>query len=53
MRHPEHVRVHRQRRLAEGGIEHDIGGLAADAGQGFQRLALVRHLAAVVGEQRP
>ena len=49
MRHPEHVRVDGQGRLAEGDIEHDIGGLAADAGQRLQRLALPRHLAAVLG----
>ena len=52
MRHPENVRVDGQRRLAEGDIEHDIGGLAADPGQRLQRLAVVRHLAAVLGDQR-
>ena len=51
MRHAEHVRVDGQRRLAEGDIEHDIGGLAADARQRLQRLALARHLAAVLGDQ--
>jgi hypothetical protein len=34
VRHPEDVRVDRDRRLAERGVEHDVGGLAADARQG-------------------
>ena len=36
----EDMRVHRDGRLAEGDVEHHIGGLAADAGQRFQRLAV-------------
>ena len=35
----EDVRVDRDRRLAERDIEHDICGLAPDAGQRFERLA--------------
>ena len=31
----EDVRVHRHRRLAEGHVEHHVGGLAAHAGQGL------------------
>ena len=49
VRHAEHVRVDGQGRLAEGDVEHDVGGLAADARQRLQRLALARHLAAVLG----
>ena len=47
----EHMRVDRHGRLAEGDIEHDIGGLAADAGQRFQLLARARHLATMLGDQ--
>ena len=44
----EDVRVDRHRRLAERHIEHHVGGLAAHAGQGLQRLARARHLAAML-----
>ena len=37
---PEHMGVDRHGGLAERHVEHDIGGLAPDAGQRFQRLAL-------------
>jgi hypothetical protein len=47
----EDVRVHGHGGLAEGGVEHHVGGLAADAGQGLQRLAVPRHLAAVLVHQ--
>jgi hypothetical protein len=47
----EDVRVHRHRRLAEGDVQHHVGGLAAHAGQGLQRLARARHLAAVLLDQ--
>jgi uncharacterized membrane protein len=47
----EDVGVHGHGVLAEGDAEHDVGGLAADAGQGFQVLALARHLAAVALDQ--
>src|SRR5580700_10241269 len=43
----EDVGVDGDGRLAEGDVEHDVGGLAADARQGFQRLAVVRNFAAV------
>jgi len=36
----------------EGDVEHHVGGLAADAGQGFERGAIVRHLAAVAFQQQ-
>ncbi len=49
---PEDVSVDRHRRLAEDGVEHHVGGLAADAGQGLERLALGRDLAAVAFEQQ-
>ena len=48
---PEDVGVDRDGRLAERDVEHDIGGLAADAGQLLQRLARGRHLAAVIVDQ--
>ena len=40
----EYMGIDRDRRLAEGNIEDDIRGLAADAGQGLQRFARARHL---------
>ena len=49
---PEDVRVDRHGRLAECHVEHDIGGLAPDARQFGQQIALVRHLAAMVADQR-
>ena len=41
--------------LSKALVDHHGGEVPADrdAGQGFQRLALVRHRSAVVGEQRP
>jgi hypothetical protein len=53
MRHPEHVRIHGQCGLAEGRVEHNVGGLAAHSGKRLQCLALARHLAAVLGNERP
>src|SRR5271166_6745389 len=47
------VRVDRYRRFAEGGVEHDVGALAADARQGLQRLAVARDLAAMFLDERP
>ena len=47
----EDVRVDRDHRLAEGGVEHDVGGLASDARQRLERLAVARHLAAVLAHQ--
>ena len=49
----EDMRIHRHRRLAEGGIHHHVRGLAADAGQGFERCAVARHFAVVLFEQLP
>src|SRR6185437_14874046 len=43
----EDVGVDGQRRLAEHRVEHHIGGLAANARQGLERLATARRLAAV------
>src|SRR5687767_6568320 len=49
----EEVRVDGDHGLAERGVEHDIRRLAAHAGQALERLALFRHLAAVLFEQDP
>ena len=38
----EDVGVDRERLLAERGVEHDVGGLAADAGQRLQLFARSR-----------
>ena len=51
VRHPEDMRVDGDGRLAEGDVEHHIGGLAADARQGLQRLARPRHRAAMLGDE--
>ncbi len=48
----EDMGVDRERRLAEGGVEHDVGGLAADARQSLERLAVARRLAAVALDER-
>jgi hypothetical protein len=48
---PEDVRVDRQRELAEGDVQHHVGGLAADARQRLERLASAWHLAAVLLEE--
>ena len=48
----EDVRVDREGLLAERGVEHDVGGLAADAGQRLQLLAGARDLAAMPVDQR-
>ena len=47
----ENVGVDRDGRLAESDIEHDIRGLAPDAGQRFQRVAVMRNLPAVLGDE--
>ena len=49
--HAEDVGVHRHRRLAEGHVEHHVGRFAAHAGQLLQRLARMRHLAAMLAQQ--
>ncbi len=47
------MRVDGDGRLAKGGVEHHVGGLAADPGQGLQRVAVAWHLAAVLLENQP
>ena len=44
--------IHRQSRVAEGDVEDHVGGLTADAGQGLQRCAVVRHLTSVPFQQQ-
>jgi hypothetical protein len=46
------VRVDRERLLAPRGVEHDIGGLAADPGKRLKRFAGARHLAPEPVDQR-
>ena len=48
----EDVRVDRKGLLAERGVEHDVGGLAADAGQLLELFAGARDLAAMLVDQR-
>jgi hypothetical protein len=45
--------VDRERRLAEGGVEHYVRCLAPDAGQRLERFAVPRRLAAVLINDRP
>lgn len=52
VRDPEDMGVHRDGRLAKGGIQDHIGRLAADAGQALQRLARSRHPAVVPFQQQ-
>ena len=47
----EDVGVDGHRRLAEDGVEHHVGGLAADAGEGFEGFAVVGYLAAVAFDE--
>src|SRR5690349_9754334 len=51
IRDAEDMRVDRDRRLPERGIQHHVRRLATDAGQRFQLLARRRHLAAVLLHQ--
>ncbi len=51
VRYPENMGIDGDGGPAKGGIEHHVGGLAADAGQGFQCFAVFRHLAAVTLQQ--
>ena len=48
---PKDVRVDRERLFVEGGVEDDIGGLAADAGQFLQLFASAGNLAAMIADQ--
>ena len=51
VRHAEDVRIDRERGLGKGDRHHDVGGLAADAGKRFERLAFARHFTAVLGDE--
>ncbi len=44
----EDVRVDRDRRFAERRVQNDVGRLATDARQRLERIAVARHLAAVL-----
>jgi len=48
----EDVRVDRERLLPEGGIQDDVGGLAADARQLLQLLASPGYLSIMIADQR-
>ena len=48
---PEEMRVDSNGGMPKGDVEHDIGGLAADARQRLQRLAVIRNLAAMLFDQ--
>src|SRR3546814_1183107 len=45
------MRVDGDGRLAEGDVEHDVGGLAPDTRQALQRLAVARHLPAMLFDE--
>jgi hypothetical protein len=49
VRDAEDVRIHRERGFLERDRHHDVRGLPADARQGFERLALARYFARVLG----
>src|SRR5690606_29710269 len=49
--YPEQMRVDRNGGLLEENVQHHIGRLAADAGQGLERLAHVGYLATVLFDQ--
>src|SRR6185503_17354362 len=49
----EDVGIDRNRGFAEGDVENDVGGLAADAGQRLQRLAHARDLATMLLDELP
>ena len=51
VRDAKDVRVDRDRRLAERRVQDDVRGLAADAGQRLERLAIARHLAGMLGDE--
>ncbi len=46
------MRVDGDRRLAESDVEDDVGGFAADPGQGLERLAGARHRAAMLLDEQ-
>ena len=47
----ENVGIDGDGRFAESDVKHHIGGLAADTRQGFERIAVVRNLTAVFGDE--
>ena len=47
----EDVGIHRDRLCPERDVHHHIGGLAADAGQLLQRVAILGHASAMLGDQ--
>ena len=49
---PEDMRVDRHGRLAEGHVEHDVGGLAPHARQLRKLVAVAGHVAAKIADQR-
>jgi hypothetical protein len=51
--HPEYVSIDRDCRLAESGIQNNIGRFSADAGQGLEFLACTWHLAVEAVNQYP
>lgn len=48
---PEDMGVDRECFLLEPAIENDIGGLAAHTGQSHERVAVIRHFAAIMINQ--
>ncbi len=48
---PENMRIDRDRRFAEGDVQHDIRRLSSHARKCFQRLAIARHLAPMLIRQ--
>ena len=53
VREPEDVGVDRNCGLAEDRVEHHVRGLAADSGKRLERRPIVRHLTAMLLDQRP
>ncbi len=49
--HAKNVRIDGDRRLAKSNIQNDVGGLAADPGQGLELVAVGWNLAAVLLDQ--
>ncbi len=50
--HPEDVGVDRDGWMAERRVQHDIGGLASDAGQRFQRFSALRNFSVMAFHQQ-
>ena len=48
---PEDVGVHGNGGVAEGNVQDDVGGLAADARQGFEGGAVIGHFAAMLVDE--